>query len=73
MQPIELGTRRELFVDDHLVERTDGVRFELQHPERRDAFVFDAPWESGSAFPFSVVADGGLVRLYYRAGIAEDL
>ena len=72
MQPIELGTRRELFVDDHLVERTDGVRFELQHPERRDAFVFDAPWESGSAFPFSVVADGGLVRLYYRAGIADE-
>ncbi len=69
MQAINVGTRRELFVDDYLIDRTRDVRFDLKHPERREAFVFDAPWESGSAFPQSVVTEGDTVRLYYRAAI----
>ena len=33
---IDLGTRRELLVDDFLIARMQGVHLQLQHPERRE-------------------------------------
>jgi len=30
------GTRRELFVDDYLIDRMDRVRLEIQKPESRE-------------------------------------
>lgn len=71
MKPHNIGTRRELFVDDFLIETRRDVRFALQHPERREAFTFDAPWEGHDALSVSVVMDQGVVRLYYRAGVAD--
>lgn len=71
MQPIDLGTRRELFVDDYLIDRMENVRLDLKHPERREAFTFDAPWEGPGAWPYSAVVDDDTVRLFYRAGIAD--
>ena len=32
-EPIDIGTRRELFVDHFVIERFDGVRLELRHDE----------------------------------------
>ena len=45
-EPIEIGTRRELFVDHFLIDRLDAATLELgtivdQGPVHR----FDAPWE----------------------------
>jgi len=71
MQPIDLGTRRELFVDDTLIAGMTAVRLDLKHPERRELFTFDAPWEGPAALASSVVADRGVVRLYYRASILD--
>ena len=71
MQTIRIGCRLELFIDDYLIDRMNGVRFDLKHPERREAFVFDAPWEDNTAFPASLFADGDKVRLYYRAAIGD--
>ena len=77
MQAIEMGSRWELFVDDFLMDRQADVRLALQHPERREAFTFDAPWEDGGAFPASVVAlpasgsDADVTHLYYRASVAD--
>lgn len=69
---IDLGLRRELFVDRFLVERMDGLRLLLHHPERREvAFTCDAPWEDNVAGFASVFEDGGVVRLYYRAAIPD--
>jgi hypothetical protein len=70
--PIHLGTRRELFVDDHLIDRMKDLRFSLQHPERRETFTFDAPWEDSNAFPNAVLHTPNLTRLYYRASIANN-
>jgi len=76
-QPISIGSRRELFVDDYLIGRRDGVHLDLKRPERREAFPFDAPWEDSGAFPSSLTAAApfgagrGLVRLYYRASIGD--
>ena len=33
---IDLGTRRELLVDDFLIARMQGVHLQLQHRERRE-------------------------------------
>lgn len=67
-----IGMRRELFVDDGLIETMCGTRLELQRPERREiVFNLDAPWEDSVAFPDSVFPWKGGWRLYYRAGILD--
>ncbi|MFA6111887.1 MAG: hypothetical protein WDA75_24260 [Candidatus Latescibacterota bacterium] len=67
-----IGSRRELFVDEWLVEHLAGVRLKLHRPERREvAFTLDAPWEDNVAFPICVVPFDGGWRLYYRAGILD--
>ena len=69
---LEIGTRRELLVDEWLVESRQGVRLELHRPERREhSLVLDAPWEDCVAFPVSVVPWDEGWRLYYRAGILD--
>jgi hypothetical protein len=68
-EPIDLGARRELFVDDYLVARRDGLELRLHPPARRETVLtYNAPWEgSGSDFQ-RVIRDGDLIRMYYMAG-----
>jgi hypothetical protein len=68
-EPIDIGSRRELFVDQHLIDRLDGVKLELHRPIRREVvFRSDAEWEgNGSAYQ-SVFQDGDGFRMYYRGG-----
>ncbi|MHB9108540.1 MAG: hypothetical protein ACYDCO_15900 [Armatimonadota bacterium] len=67
---LAIGTRRELFVDETLIESLHDARLTLQHPERREVVItFDAPWEDYSAFGLSVFRDGDVVKLYYRAAM----
>jgi hypothetical protein len=66
--PVELGERRELFVDDFLIERLDNVWLQLAQPRREEVVLkFDRPWEYASGF-VTVIKDGGLYRMYYRGG-----
>ncbi len=47
-----IGMRRELFVDDWLIDTMQGTRLQLQKPERREvALCMDARWEDSVAFP----------------------
>ncbi|MEN6609161.1 MAG: hypothetical protein ABFD60_18070 [Bryobacteraceae bacterium] len=66
---IRIGSRRELFIDDYLVERfTGGAQLRLHHPERREiAIVHDAPWEGCGTGYHTVFQDGGRYRMYYKA------
>ncbi len=67
-----IGKRRELFVDDWLIDKLRGARLRLHRPERREAaMTFDAPWEDTAAFPNRVLPCEGGWRLYYRAGILD--
>jgi len=68
-EPVDIGSRRELLVDQHLIEQLDGVRLELHRPVRREVvFRTDAAWEgNGSAYQ-SVFQDGDRFRIYYRGG-----
>ena len=62
---ISIGSRRELFIDGHLIERLKGeARQELHNPVARDlAIVHDAPWEGTSCGYHTVFQDGYLYRI----------
>ncbi|MEQ1862204.1 MAG: hypothetical protein ABMA13_19990 [Chthoniobacteraceae bacterium] len=67
--PTSIGSRRELFVDDALIERVSGgATLRLHHPEPREiALVHDAPWEGSGSGYHSVFKDGDRYRMYYKA------
>jgi hypothetical protein len=67
--PIALGSRRELFIDDYLIERLSGkAQQRLEHPQPRDlALLHDAPWEGSGCGYHSVFHDGNRYRMYYKA------
>jgi hypothetical protein len=66
---IDIGSRRELFVDGVLVERLTGkADLRLHHPVPRDiALVHDAPWEGSGSGYHSIFQDGLRYRMYYKA------
>jgi hypothetical protein len=66
--PLNLGSRLELLVDDHLIASlTGGARLQLHQPVRRDiVFQTDAPWEGNACAYHSVFQDGPIYRLYYH-------
>lgn len=75
--PIDLGTRRELFVDRHLLERLDGTKLELARPRDEGSVLrFDKPWEGLFCGYCTVLKldeslkPGGGYRVYYR-GLPE--
>jgi hypothetical protein len=65
--PIDIGSRRELFVDRHLIERLDGTRLVMHRPQSREvAIKFDQPWEGNTSGYATVMRDGDLSRMIYR-------
>ena len=67
-EPVALGTRRELFVDDALVERLSGkAELRLHQPTPQNvALVTDEPWEGNATNYVTVFQDGDIYRMYYR-------
>ena len=68
-EPIHLGSRRELFVDNYVIERIQGdAELRLHHPAPREiALEHDEPWEGNATAYHSVFQDDDLYRMYYRA------
>lgn len=68
--PIAIGDRRELLVDDFLVEKlSGGARLRLHQPVPREIVLkTDAPWEGNACGYPSVFQDGELYRMYYHGG-----
>ncbi len=64
---IQIGSRLELFVDDFLIDRMDGVQLQLHHPQPQGtALALDSPWEGPvSGYPSIVPTDDGW-RMYFR-------
>ena len=70
--PPSVGSRRELFVDRHLVDQFEGARLALHRPQPRElAIRFDKPWEMQSPGYATIVHDEekGLYRMYYRSSL----
>jgi len=67
--PVDLRSRRELFVDDALVEKlSGGAELRLQRPMPREiVMIHDAPWEGSGCGYHTVFRDGDVVRMYYIA------
>ena len=67
-EPINIGSRRELFVDQALIERLDGrAELKLHHPTPREiAITFEKPWEGNASGYPTVFQDGDIYRMYYR-------
>jgi len=69
VDPIALGDRRELFVDDFLIQKLDGAERRLHRPTAREvAIVHDAPWEGNISYYHTVFRDEDIYRMYYRGG-----
>ena len=67
---INIGSRRELFTDDYLIDtgRTGVPQVQCRPIRREKAFTFDAHWESlDSVFHSIVELPGGGYRMYYKA------
>jgi hypothetical protein len=64
---IDIGSRRELFVDDFLIDRLDGAERRLHHPVPQNvAIVHDAAWEGAGSGYHTVIQDGDIYRMYNR-------
>ncbi len=64
---INIGARRELFVDRLLIDRLEGARLVLHAPQPREIVLkFDQPWEGLYCGYETVLKDGDLFRFYYR-------
>ena len=69
--PIAIGMRRELLVDDYLIGHIeDQAALQLHQPTAREiVMVFDQPWEGNSCGAYNTVfVDGDRYRMYYGAG-----
>ena len=65
---LDIGSRRELFVDRYLIDEMEGATLKLQEPRPGGvAISYDQPWESSIAFYTTVLKDGDVYRMYYRA------
>ncbi len=68
VEPIDIGNRLELFVDDFLVGDLQGdVGRQLLRPESREVvFVADRRWEGNTSGYYTFFQDGDEYRMIYR-------
>lgn len=67
---IDIGSQRELFVEETLIDRFVGqAMLRLHHPvPQKVVLKHDAPWEGSGSVYHSIFKDGDLYRMYYAAG-----
>jgi hypothetical protein len=75
-EPVDLGGRRELFVDRKLIETMNGLDLRIHAPKPEEtAIQFDRPWEGRFSAYITVLHDPTLkkYRMYYRGnqGVAD--
>jgi hypothetical protein len=68
LEPEDVGSRVEPFVDDYLLERLGGsATLRVQRPEPREVVLTaDKPWEGNTSAYFTIFQDGDRYRAYYR-------
>lgn len=70
---IDIGSRRELFVDEFLIGELRGARLRLQHPERREVVLeMNRSSECPTSGYYNCFQDDGRIRLYYRGKCPGD-
>ena len=67
-EPLDIGSRRELFVDRYLIDRLQGAQLELHEPQPAEKVLeIDRPWENNFNYGYKVFQEGGEYHLYYLA------
>ncbi len=68
-QPVDLGSKLELFVDSYMIDEFKGdSKLVLNHPIPREIVMYhDQPWEVGSSAYHSIFKDGEKYKMYYKA------
>jgi len=70
---IDIGSRRELFVDDYLIDKIDRAKLTLHKPTPREvAIVHDKPWEGNVCFYHTVFQNGDHFKMYYRGAHYDE-
>jgi len=70
---LDIGSRRELFVDDQLIEKHRGTKLKLQTPVAKEvAIVCDTAWEGNISAYFTIFADSDRFRMYYRGAHFDE-
>lgn len=65
-EPINIGSRLELMVDDYLIDKMTGASLVLHQPVKREiAIEHNAPWEGNNCGYHTVLQDGNVYRMYY--------
>ena len=69
--PVKFGSQRQLFLDDHIIERIEGLKRTPHEPQKRGLVLKpDRPWEKGRAGAFSAPLwdpEERVYKLIYRA------
>ena len=66
-EPIDIGSRLELFVDHYLIDRLEGARLMMGRPRPAGTVLkADRPWEGPFNFAYQVIRDGDVFRMFYR-------
>jgi hypothetical protein len=72
-ETLNLGSRRELFVDHLLIDRLDNTRLQLHEPVSGGTVLrIDKPWEGPANCGLSVIAVGDRLLMYYRGWALTD-
>jgi hypothetical protein len=68
-EAVDLGSRRELFVDGYLVAKLAGTQLQLHEPRPGGiAIRYDGPADYPFSFYSTILKDGDVYRMYYRGG-----
>jgi hypothetical protein len=69
---IQLGTSREIFVDNYLIDQLTGTRIIMHTPHDEGIVMyFDKPWEGSFCGYCTIIKEGDSFRAYYR-GVPES-
>ncbi len=73
-EPIEIGSRLELFTDDFLIESMNGDLSQVaQQPTPHDVIITtDEPWEGNTCAYYTIFQDGDIYRMYYRGSHVNE-
>ena len=70
--PIDVGSDRQLFIDDLFFDSRNGVELRMHKPRVEEVAVeSDRPWESGGMHYSAVLQDRNRFRMWYRADTGE--
>ena len=71
-EPIDVGSRRQLLLDDAWFDHSDNVELSLHQPTPAETVIqCDRPWEGKSLHYTTVVDDGGTFRMWYRVALGD--